>query len=387
MLTHPTLDQMHRLGLAGMATAYRELTEQIHANDLSFDERLGLMLDREIALRADKRLTNRLATAKLRFANASIEDIDFTAHRGLDRRNVLSLAQGAWLKANENLILTGQTGTGKTWIACAFGRQAARLDYSVLYVRMPRLFEALALARGDGRYGRLLKTLGRVQLLILDDWGLSVLTAASAATSWRSSTIAMVAHRQSSRAKSPWNSGTTLSGNQTSTAATIVDGVVSYLTVVDPRHGLAGQRLELLSRYSARGPAFVVVRLPNGRRRSIRRSVTDLTAPSPEEQGASKSLARINVRTLLTLMHHLNSTFTSRIEEVIRDEHPVDLHRVASQTLTGLPNPGMTILPNLWLNLPKETQKQIAQSLAPLLIRMRPTRAPLEADRHVESVE
>ena len=135
MLTHPTLDQMHTLGLAGMATAYRELAEQIHGNDLSFDERLGLMLDREIALRTDKRLTNRLATAKLRFANASIEDIDFSTHRGLDRRNVLSLAQGAWLKANENLILTGQTGTGKTWIACAFGRQAARLDYSVLYVR------------------------------------------------------------------------------------------------------------------------------------------------------------------------------------------------------------------------------------------------------------
>lgn len=154
MLTHPTLDQMHTLGLAGMATAYRELAEQIHGNDLSFDERLGLMLDREISLRTDKRLTNRLATAKLRFPNASIEDIDFSTHRGLGRRNVLSLAQGAWLKANENLILTGQTGTGKTWIACAFGRQAARLDYSVLYVRMPRLFEDLALARLDGRFPR-----------------------------------------------------------------------------------------------------------------------------------------------------------------------------------------------------------------------------------------
>lgn len=102
MLTHPTLDQMHTLGLAGMATAYRELAEQIHGNDLSFDERLGLMLDREIALRTDKRLTNRLATAKLRFADASIEDINFSTHRGLDRRNVLFLAQGAWLKLNSD---------------------------------------------------------------------------------------------------------------------------------------------------------------------------------------------------------------------------------------------------------------------------------------------
>lgn len=110
-------------------------------------------------MRTDRRLTNRLATAKLRFANASIEDIDFESHRGLDRRNVLSLAQGAWLKANENLILTGQTGTGKTWIACAFARRAARLDYSVLYVRMPRLFEDLALARLDGRFPRLIDKL------------------------------------------------------------------------------------------------------------------------------------------------------------------------------------------------------------------------------------
>ncbi|MER8868103.1 IS21-like element helper ATPase IstB [Mesorhizobium sp. M0751] len=164
MLTHPTLDQMHTLGLAGMVAAYRELAEQVHGNDLSFDERLGLMLDREIALRTDKRLTNRLATAKLRFANASIEDIDFSTHRGLDRRNVLSLAQGAWLKANENLILTGQTGTGKTWIACAFGRQA------------PRLFEDLALARLDGRFPRLIDKLARVQLLILDDWGTHTLS-------------------------------------------------------------------------------------------------------------------------------------------------------------------------------------------------------------------
>ncbi|WP_284314547.1 DUF5372 family protein [Labrys miyagiensis] len=96
------------------------------------------------------------------------------------------------------------------------------------------------------------------------------------------------------------------------------------MTVIDPRHGLAGQRLELVSSGSARGPAFVVVRLSDGRRRSIRRSVTDLAAASPEEQGASKALARINVRTLLTLMHHLNRTLASRIEEVIRDEHPVE---------------------------------------------------------------
>ncbi|MBG6118163.1 DNA replication protein DnaC [Sphingobium sp. JAI105] len=154
-----------------MAAAWRDIAEQDTAGDLTRDEWLGLMLDREIATRADRRLTNRLASAKLRFVDACVENIDFGAHRGLDRRNILSLAQGAWLKANENLIITGQTGTGKTWLGCAFGRQAARQDHSVLYLRMPRLFEDLALARLDGRFPRVVDKLARVQLLILDDWG------------------------------------------------------------------------------------------------------------------------------------------------------------------------------------------------------------------------
>ncbi|WP_420337052.1 IS21-like element helper ATPase IstB [Roseibium sp.] len=171
MLTNPTLDQMQALGLTGMATAYRDLTEQDTAKELSLDEWLGLMLDRETAMRADKRLKNRLTAAKLRFPEACIEDIDFASRRGLDRRNTMALAQGEWLKAHENLILTGQTGTGKSWLACAFGRQAARLDQSVLYVRMPRLLEDLALARLDGRFARLMDKLVRVNLLILDDWG------------------------------------------------------------------------------------------------------------------------------------------------------------------------------------------------------------------------
>lgn len=171
MLTHPTLEQMQALGLAGMAAAYRQLAEQDDGAELSRDEWLGLMLDRESATRADRRLTNRLAVAKLRFADACIEDIDFAASRGLDRRSTLQLAQGAWLKAHENLFITGQTGTGKTWLACAFARQAARLDHSVLYLRMPRLFEDLAMARLDGRFPRLVDKLARVQLLILDDWG------------------------------------------------------------------------------------------------------------------------------------------------------------------------------------------------------------------------
>lgn len=176
MLTNPTLNQMQALGLNGMAAAWRELADQDNGAELGRDEWLGLMLDREAAMRADKRVRNRLAAAKLRFPEACVEDIDFTTPRGLDRRNMMALAQGEWLKAHENLIVTGHTGTGKSWLACAIGRQAARLDHTVLYVRTPRLFEDLALARLDGRFPRLLDKLTRVQLLILDDFATHALT-------------------------------------------------------------------------------------------------------------------------------------------------------------------------------------------------------------------
>jgi DNA replication protein DnaC len=176
MLTHPTLEQMASLGLNGMAAAWRALADQDPGEALGRNEWLGLMLDRETAWRADKRFANRLRNAKMRFPNACIEDINFTAPRGLDRRQILSLAQGGWLKAHEQIILTGQTGTGKTWLACAFAHQAARMDQSVAYARMPRLFEDMATARFDGRFPRLIDKLARVQLLVLDDWGTHSLT-------------------------------------------------------------------------------------------------------------------------------------------------------------------------------------------------------------------
>ena len=154
MLTNPTLDHMYTLGLSGMAAAWRELAEQPNARAMEKEEWLGLMLDREIAVRADKRLTARLVAAKLRFPEACVEDIDFHAARNLDRRATMALAQGQWLKNHENLIVTGKTGTGKSWLACALGRQAARHDHTVLYVRAPRLFEDLAMAKLDGRYPR-----------------------------------------------------------------------------------------------------------------------------------------------------------------------------------------------------------------------------------------
>lgn len=174
MLTHPTHERLITLGLTGMAKALEEQRRSPDLDALSFEERVGLLVDREAAERDTKRLTTRLKFAALR-QSASVEDVDWRTPRGIDRAVFARLIVGDWIRRNENLLITGATGLGKSWIACALGHKACRDNRSVQYHRVPRLFEALALARGDGRYGRMLKTLGRVQLLILDDWGLSVL--------------------------------------------------------------------------------------------------------------------------------------------------------------------------------------------------------------------
>ena len=176
MLTHPMLDQLNQLGLPGMAQAFIELEASGDAATLSHADWLGLLLDREVTHRHDKRLTARLRYARLR-QHAVVEDVDYRAPRGLDRVLFQQLANGAWIDAHDNLILCGPTGVGKSWLACALGHKACRDNRSVLYQRVPKLFADLALARGDGRYARILRGLAGVQLLILDDWGLEPLDA------------------------------------------------------------------------------------------------------------------------------------------------------------------------------------------------------------------
>ena len=178
MLNHPTLDQLHTLGLYGMAKAFAEIRASGEAESLGHSEWLGLLLDREASGRRDKRLVARLRYAKLR-QQASVEDVDYRSPRRLDRALFQKLAEGNWIEAHDNLALTGPTGTGKSWLSSALGHKACRDNRSVLYHRVPKLFEDLALARGDGRHPRILRSLGRADLLILDDWGLEPLDAAA----------------------------------------------------------------------------------------------------------------------------------------------------------------------------------------------------------------
>jgi DNA replication protein DnaC len=173
LLTHPTLDQLRQLGLAGMARAFEELAARPRTGELEHAEWRGLLLDRELADRQDRRLKTRLRYARLRH-HAAVEDVDYRTARGLDRALFQKLSLGGWIEARESLIIEGPSGVGKSWLACALGHKACRDNHAVLYQRIPRLFADLALARGDGRYPRLMRALGGGRLLILDDWGLEL---------------------------------------------------------------------------------------------------------------------------------------------------------------------------------------------------------------------
>ncbi|MEO9191214.1 MAG: IS21-like element helper ATPase IstB [Acetobacteraceae bacterium] len=170
MLNHPTLDLLHELALDGMAKGFREMMDNPESHALDHAEWLGILLERESTQRQQKRFESRAKNAKLRHL-AAVEDVDYRTPRGLDRTMFLKLAGCDWIRERRHCLLTGPAGVGKSWLACALGYKACRENLSVLYHRMPRLFAALALARGDGRYAKLLHQLARVDLLILDDWG------------------------------------------------------------------------------------------------------------------------------------------------------------------------------------------------------------------------
>ena len=174
MLIHPMLDKLQTLRFFGMLSAFEEQMKMTDIENLSFDERFGLLIDREMIDRQNRRFKTRLRKAKLR-QNACLEDIDFRHPRGLDKSLVMQLASGLWIKEANNLLIIGPTGVGKTYLACALAHKACQLDYSALYFRLPRLLQQLDIAKGDGRYGKLLKNFAKTNLLVIDDWGLKKL--------------------------------------------------------------------------------------------------------------------------------------------------------------------------------------------------------------------
>lgn len=175
MLNHPTLEKLRNLKFTGMLKGLEEQLEMGGCADLSFEERLGLLVDREVMERENRRMNTRLKKAKFRQA-AVIEDIDYRHPRGLDKSLMLSLSNCGWVAKHNNCLITGPTGAGKSYLACALGQKACREGWSVLYFRVPRLFQELAVAKGDGRYLKMLTSFAKTDLLVLDDWGTILLS-------------------------------------------------------------------------------------------------------------------------------------------------------------------------------------------------------------------
>jgi len=175
MLNQATLEKMHDMKMHAMAEAFDQQLASSQYAELSFEERTGLLIDTEWTSRQQRKLKRRLKGARLRY-QACLEDVDFKTPRGLDKQAVLSLGTCRWIQEHHNLLVTGPTGTGKTFLTCAFGERACRSGFSTYYVRAPRLLHDLAVARGDGTYGRLLARLAKINLIAIDDWLVAPLT-------------------------------------------------------------------------------------------------------------------------------------------------------------------------------------------------------------------
>jgi len=176
MLHQETVEKLYAMKLNGMADAFKEQLLQPDLYDLPFEERFTLLVDRQWTWKEDRRMKRLLKNAKLKI-NGCIEDIDFKTPRGIDKSVILRLANGDWIKRTQNIIITGPTGVGKTYLACAIANRACRMGYSAFYIRAPRLFQELAIARGDGSYPKIIKKLLKTNVLVIDDLGLAPMSA------------------------------------------------------------------------------------------------------------------------------------------------------------------------------------------------------------------
>ena len=167
-------EEFRRLKLPGMARGLERMGDE-RDHDLTFEERLTLLITQERQHRENRRLANLIQKAKFKYPKACMEEIDYNASRGLRKSEVLTLVQNEWLRKKQNVIATGPTGAGKSYLACALGNSACREGFTAFYIRMPRLIQDLALARADGSYYKLIAKFSRINLLIIDDWGVSPL--------------------------------------------------------------------------------------------------------------------------------------------------------------------------------------------------------------------
>jgi DNA replication protein DnaC len=173
MMMNMTLEQLRGLKLNGMAAGLQEQLTQAGMTGMSFEERLALLVDREVHWRNDRRQARLLQQAHLKYPQAVIEDVDARAGRGLDRRAVMSLALGDWIDSGHSVLITGPTGAGKSWLGCALAQYACRRGHSAVYQRVPRMGEELRLRHGNGTFGKWLIQLARTDVLLLDDWGMT----------------------------------------------------------------------------------------------------------------------------------------------------------------------------------------------------------------------
>jgi DNA replication protein DnaC len=176
MLNEQTVEKLYAMKLNGMAEAFKEQGQQPNITELSFQERFSLLVDRQWTWKENRRMKRLLSNAKLKI-NGCIEDIDYRAPRGLKKSVILQLAGCEWVPQGHNIIITGPTGVGKTYLACALANRACRMGYTAFYIRIPKLFQDLALARADGSYPKIMKKLTKSKVLILDDLGLTPMSA------------------------------------------------------------------------------------------------------------------------------------------------------------------------------------------------------------------
>lgn len=178
MLNEPTMEKLYTMRLAAMAAAWQQQQGDAHAAELGFDDRFTLLVEAEHLARDNRRLARLLKQAQLRIADACIEDVDAGGARGLDKATMRQLATCSWVREHLNVLISGATGVGKSYVACALGHMACRQGLKVLYRRVPRLFDELSLAKAEGSYARMLAKIAKHELLILDDLGIGQLQEA-----------------------------------------------------------------------------------------------------------------------------------------------------------------------------------------------------------------